>query len=102
MPSRWPEPFGMVGVEAMLRCRPVVASRVGGIPDWLVDGETGTSVPCNDPQALADALDTLVEDTDLAIRMGEAGRKRAMGLFAYGRYMDELERLFQERCICIG
>ena len=102
VPSRWPEPFGMVGVEAMLRRRPVVASRVGGIPDWLVDGETGTSVPCNDPQALADALDTLVEDTDLAIRMGEAGRKRAMGLFAYGRYMDELERLFQERCICIG
>ena len=102
VPSRWPEPFGMVGVEAMLRRRPVVASRVGGIPDWLVDGETGISVPCNDPQALADALDTLVEDTTLAMRMGEAGRKRALDLFAYGRYMDKLERLFQERCICIG
>ena len=53
MPSLWPEPFGLVGIEALAAGRPVVASATGGIGDWLEDGVGGLMVPPGDPGALA-------------------------------------------------
>ena len=90
VPSRWPEPFGMVGIEAMLRARPVVASRVGGIPDWLVDGKTGYLVPPDDPQSLAARLEDILTRPEQARLMGEAGAERAAEAFGFDRYMEQL------------
>jgi len=58
LPSVWPEPFGMVGLEAGLRGVPAAGFRVGGIPDWLNDGVNGALAPANppSPEGLADAI----------------------------------------------
>lgn len=73
VPSRR-EGYGMVAREAMAHGRPVVATRVGGLPDAVVDGETGLLVPPGDPAALRSALESLLGDAALRRRLGEAGR----------------------------
>jgi glycosyltransferase involved in cell wall biosynthesis len=69
--------MGRVVVEAGLRGRGVVGSRVGGIPDVVRDGETGLLVPPEDPRALADALVRVLTDRALAERLGAAARAAA-------------------------
>ena len=76
MPSVWPEPLGMVGLEAMAHARPVVAYAAGGIGDWLVDGETGHLVPRGDHEGLSRAIAALLADRAEAARMGERGHAR--------------------------
>ena len=92
VPSRWPEPFGMVGLEAMRHGRPVVAFAVGGIPDWLEHGRTGLLAPEQNVAALADALERLLTDDALAARMGEAAAKRARSVYDFEDYVRRLER----------
>jgi glycosyltransferase involved in cell wall biosynthesis len=75
-PSRW-EGFGISIVEAMLARLPVVAARVGGVSEVVVDGVTGTLVPPEDQAALAAALGALLADAGLRTRMGDAGREIA-------------------------
>jgi glycosyltransferase involved in cell wall biosynthesis len=85
-------------VEAMAAGLPVVAASVGGVPELVVDGETGFLIPPADEAALASALERLVADADLRRRMGAAGRARAEALFDLptfhrlhlGLYGDEL------------
>ncbi len=72
VPSLWPEPFGRVGPEAMMIRRPVVGYRVGGIPEWLTDQETGYTVEMGDTKALAGAITRIIRDEALAVRMGNA------------------------------
>jgi glycosyltransferase involved in cell wall biosynthesis len=74
IPSLWPEPFGLVGIEALAAGRPVVASATGGVEDWLDPGRTGLSVPAGDIGALAGALAELLDDPRRQQSMGEAGR----------------------------
>ena len=69
-------------LEAMAAGRPVVATRVGGTPEAVVDGETGLLVPAGDVAALARALDGLLADPERASRMGEAGRGRVAERFS--------------------
>jgi glycogen synthase len=76
LPSR-SEGMGRVVIEAGLRGRGVVASRVGGIPDVARDGETGLLVPPGDAGALAGALVRVLSDRDLAERLGPAARSYA-------------------------
>jgi glycosyltransferase involved in cell wall biosynthesis len=71
------EGMGRVLVEAMALGRPVVATRAGGIPAVVGDGQTGSLVPPNDPPVLARAVSELLKDPGLRQRMGEAGRRRA-------------------------
>jgi len=97
VPSRWPEPFGMVGVEAMAHARPVAAFAAGGIPDWCAHGETGLLAPPGDIAALRDALDRLLGDELLAHRLGQAGRERALREFRFDRLVDRLETFLQQR-----
>ena len=52
----WSEPFGLVGLEGMAHAKPVVAFDVGGVSDWLVDGENGFLVPRGDVDAMAAAI----------------------------------------------
>ncbi|WP_424858175.1 glycogen synthase [Streptomyces sp. SAI-170] len=79
------EPLGIVNLEAMACGTPVVASRVGGIPEVVADGETGLLVPVDDgfEAGLTRALDSVLADPEGARRMGEAGRARAVGEFGW-------------------
>jgi glycosyltransferase involved in cell wall biosynthesis len=76
LPSIGLEDFPIVVVEAMAASRAVVASRVAGTVEQVVDDETGRLVPPGDPVALAAALDDVLRDPDRRRRMGEAGRRR--------------------------
>lgn len=90
VPARWPEPFGMIGLEAMHHARPVVAFRVGGIPDWLEDGATGLLLEERDIEGYASALQRLLDDRALAVRLGRGGLERVRREFTFGGYLDRL------------
>jgi glycosyltransferase involved in cell wall biosynthesis len=92
VPSRWAEPFGMIGLEAMHRARPVVAFAAGGIPDWCEDGRTGLLVPVGDTDGLAAAIARVLRDDDLARRLGQAGWERVAERYAFDDYVRALER----------
>ena len=89
------EGFGMVALEAMERARPVIAARVGGLEDLVADGATGLLVPSAEVEPLAHAIRTLAREPDLARRMGEAGRRRALEVFAERRCTDRTEILYR-------
>jgi glycosyltransferase involved in cell wall biosynthesis len=82
VPSRWPEPQGLVAVEAMASGVPVVASGVGGLAEVVLPGETGLLVRPGDAGALAGALDQLLADPALRLRMGAAAKVRAVDFAA--------------------
>lgn len=94
VPSRYEEPFGLVAVEAGLAGRPVVAGRVGGLPEVVEDGQNGLLVPPDDPDALAGAVLTVLRDPALAARLGGEGRARAEHDFGIDRHVDAYEELF--------
>jgi glycosyltransferase involved in cell wall biosynthesis len=68
-------------LEAMAAGLPVIASNVGGIPELVLDGVSGVLVPPGDPGALAEAIERLLEDPSLALRLGEAARRRVAESF---------------------
>src|SRR5918999_2264168 len=76
VPSIWPEPLGVVSLEAMSRGKAVVASAVGGITDIVVHEETGLLVPPGDTTALAAAMRRVLSDPALRERLGRGGRER--------------------------
>ncbi|WLW50516.1 glycogen synthase [Streptomyces sp. YU58] len=92
------EPLGIVNLEAMACGTPVVASRVGGIPEVVDDGRTGVLVPVDDDfeTGLARALDSVIGDPGTARRMGEAGRERAVGEFGWEAVARRTVRLYEE------
>ena len=94
-PSR-AEGFGLVLAEAGGFGKPVVATRVGGIPEVVVDGETGLLVPKEDPAALAAALDRLVADPALRARLGQAARARCRARFDVRRMAEGFTDLYAE------
>lgn len=96
LPSTWPEPFGLVGLEAGALGVPAIAFGVGGIGEWLRDGENGVIVSANPPRARAFAAalaDLLQRPADLAaMRIRAAAIARDMSL---DRHLDRLERIFR-------
>ncbi|WP_462329804.1 glycosyltransferase family 4 protein [Thiohalocapsa halophila] len=96
VPSRWPEPFGMVGIEAMARGRPVAAFAVGGIPDWLDHGITGLLAREADTDALAQNLARLLADPELAALLGKRAAKRVRERYSPDACLDQLTRVLQE------
>ncbi len=90
------EAFGLAIVEAMAMERPVVASRVGGIPDVVEDGVTGLLVPPQDPDALARAVRSLLADAERRRAMGLAGRARYEQRFTMDRVAREVETVYTE------
>lgn len=94
MPSRY-EPFGLVALEAAQMARPVVASRVDGLAEVVSDGETGLLIPPEDPDALAEAVLTLLRDPALAERVGRAAQQRAADRFSFDRFLGEYEALYR-------
>ncbi|GGC81823.1 hypothetical protein GCM10011512_05720 [Tersicoccus solisilvae] len=92
----WYEPFGMVPLEAAASGRPVVGSAVGGLLDSVEDGVTGLLVPPRDVGATSEALRRVLQDRDLAARMGRAGRDRVERLFGWDRVAERTEAVYQQ------
>lgn len=88
------EGLGIGSIEAYSYFKPVVASRVGGIPDTILDGETGYLVPQKDPTALANAISELLLDPAKGRRFGRAGFRFAKETFSWSRIVREMERLY--------
>jgi glycosyltransferase involved in cell wall biosynthesis len=82
-------------VEALAAGRPVVATRVGGVPDVVQEGEDGFLVEPGATDDLADRLAQLARDPKLRKRMGEAGRQRVLPRYAVNRLVDDVDRLYR-------
>jgi len=95
LPSRY-EGLPSASVEAALMGRPVVAARVGGIPEIVVHEQTGLLVPPEQPNALAQAIELLLDHPQNAIALGAAARQRAQELFSFERYLTGYEALYTD------
>jgi glycosyltransferase involved in cell wall biosynthesis len=84
----------MTALEAMACGLPLVASRVGGLAEIVVDGETGLLVPPGDAEALTAALTTLARDRARAQQMGAAGHRRVAAEFTQQRMLDGVAAVY--------
>ncbi len=100
VPSICQESFGLVAAEAQMRGTAVVATRRGALPEVVVDGETGLLVDASSPIELAKALSRILRDKDLAERLGQSGRTRAMARFrlddCVSSFLDLYSRVLME------
>lgn len=96
VPSLWPEPFCLVGLEAMSSSRPVVAYNVGGISTWLRDNYNGYLVQRGDIQKLANATETILKNRRLNIDMGENGRLSYEERFTEKKHFSRLFAIYKE------
>jgi glycosyltransferase involved in cell wall biosynthesis len=96
VPSEWAENAPMAVLEPMALGRPVVAARMGGIPEQVRDGHEGILVPPGDPELLAAALRKLHDDEALAASMGEAARLRAADLFGPAAHIRGLLAIYDD------
>ena len=94
-PFRWQEPFGMCGLEAIAHGVPVMAFDVGGVREWLVDGETGIAVPELEVAAMATALDELAEDREKLANMSRQCVKLAEDNFKEERFVQAFAELLR-------
>lgn len=90
------EPFGIINLEAMACQTPVIASKVGGIKEVVVDGETGILVPPDNPARLAEAIHRVTSDPDLAQKFKENGRKRVEEHFGWDKIAAKTKRLYEK------
>ncbi|MBI3950638.1 MAG: glycosyltransferase family 4 protein [Acidobacteria bacterium] len=95
VPSVWPEPFGMVGVEALKYGKPVVAFDVGGVSDWLKDGDNGFLVAPKDTSGLAAAIKRILVSPELADAMGRHAQALAVAQFNIERHIDTLLGVYE-------
>jgi glycosyltransferase involved in cell wall biosynthesis len=86
----------VVAIEALAANRPVVATRVGGVPDVITDGEDGFLVGVGDVRGIADALARLARDPELRRRMGERGRALVVPRYRVERLVDDMDELYRE------
>ncbi|MBN1461154.1 MAG: GT4 family glycosyltransferase PelF [Armatimonadetes bacterium] len=95
MPSLF-EGLGVAVLEAMAMARPVVATDAGGLPESVIDGETGRVVPRGNAGALAEAMLSMLDDTTAAQSMGATGRARAKELYDRPRIVDRILDLYED------
>lgn len=96
VPSVWAEAFGLAALEPMAWGVPVVASRIGGLPEVVVDGQTGLLVPPGDEVALADALRALLGDEGRRREMGRNARSRVKKQFRWEDQIDSIATLLAQ------
>lgn len=94
-PSRWREAFGLVAAEAMMHGLPVVASRMGALPELVEDGQTGLLFETGDANALAESMASLWHDTERCRRMGRAARAKALKAYTSAKYYKNLLRVYE-------
>ena len=92
--SRWEEVFGYVIAEAMASYKPMIGTRVGGIPELIDEGKTGFLVERGDTEAMADRLLRLLGDASLRERMGQEGRRVAETRFNHKVNVTQLIKLY--------
>jgi glycosyltransferase involved in cell wall biosynthesis len=97
VPSNWPEPSPTVVMEAMVAGVPVIASRVGGIPDIVAEGQSGLLVPPGDAAALRQAMHRLLNDPDLHRQMSAAARQRVTDFQAH-TVVSRIEGIYRQLC----
>jgi glycosyltransferase involved in cell wall biosynthesis len=90
------ESFGITLIEAQATAKPVVATRVGGIPEVVMNGESGTLVEPGKPNKLANAIITILSDRNMAVRMGRKGRKHVEENFSWCATIDKVAKLYEE------
>ncbi|MBN2470720.1 MAG: glycosyltransferase [Anaerolineae bacterium] len=90
------EDFPVSVLEAMASARPVIASRVGGIPDMVVDGETGLLFDSGDADQLVQAIRVYGEDEAQRLAAGQKGRARVVAEFSLARQVEQLEALYHQ------
>ena len=95
VPSNWHEPSPTVVMEAMAMGKPVIATRVGGIPDIVADGESGLLVPPGDVMALRQAMKYLVEHPEVCQKMSEVALQRVEG-FQAKNVVSRIETIYQQ------
>jgi glycosyltransferase involved in cell wall biosynthesis len=83
-------------IEAMAAGRPVIATRVGGLPDLIAEGETGLLVPPGDPDGLATAVLRLLHDPETACRMGQSAKAMVQERFSVQRLIVDMENLYHQ------
>ncbi|MCP4569675.1 MAG: glycosyltransferase family 4 protein [FCB group bacterium] len=93
MPSRR-ESFGVAALEALAHGKPVIGSKVGGIPEIVEDEVNGLLIPTEDPESLAMAILRLAGDRDLRRRMGRAGKAGVRERFDFEKCLDMMEELY--------
>jgi glycosyltransferase involved in cell wall biosynthesis len=96
LPSRR-EPLGIVNLEAMAASKPVVAARVGGVPEVVIDGVTGLLTSPGDPIGLADGMCRLLENPILAEQLGKAGSMHVKSL-DWQNVAERYECVYDEAC----
>jgi glycosyltransferase involved in cell wall biosynthesis len=94
-PSLWPETLGIVGIEALSRGVPVVASDVGGVREWCLDGKTGYVVPPKDGAAIADRVRRLLADEQRLLTFGKRGIRLIQESFRPDQHVDRLLQIYQ-------
>lgn len=95
LPSRVREGLPVVAVEAALMGRPIIASRVGGLPEIVVDGVTGVIVEEDDPRALAKAITEMLDHPETMRAMGERARIHAQEWFGWEGHVDAYEHTYR-------
>jgi len=96
LPSTYPDPFPTVNLEAMLYHKPVIATNIGGSKEQVVDGETGFIIEPNKPEVLAEKIEYLYKNPEIAKQMGEEGHKRVTTEFTMEKYVDEHLKLYRK------
>jgi glycosyltransferase involved in cell wall biosynthesis len=100
------EPLGNATLEAMAQGLPVIGANVGGIPEMIVAGETGLLVPPKNPAQLAVAIELLIKDEGLRLRLGRSGRARCEERFSLWAHtqavVDEYRRALAPQAVKIG
>jgi glycosyltransferase involved in cell wall biosynthesis len=89
-------------IEALASARPVVSTAVGGVPEVVVDGQTGLTVGPSDPAALADAILGLFRDPEKASRLGSAGRRHVYPSYDSSRLVDDVKNLYLRELSAAG
>ena len=96
VPSQWEEPFGRICIEAGAAKKPVVATRVGGIPEIVEHGVNGFLVKKDDLDAMVKFTQELIDNSQLREEMGRKGRKLVEKKFSIGSHVGEIERIYEE------
>ena len=95
-PSLWPEPAGLVTLEAYAHYRPIIASSIGGIPEYVQNSKTGILITPNHIQNLADAINELATNYHKSRLMGEQGQEWFQQEFSLDLHIHKLEKIYSQ------